>query len=189
VDATRDAETLERCRAGDERAYRELVDRYRRQVYSLAYRMVRSAEDAEDITQETFVRVFRSLDRYDPRRPFTAWLFTIAARLCIDAIRRRKHRPIALVRRDGESDEDRIIEVEDPGPGPEDLASRAEEERRTGDLIESLPPHYRIVVIMRHQQDLSYEEIAEALRVPLGTVKARIHRARALLKQRLEGMP
>uniref|UniRef100_A0A832MLI3 RNA polymerase sigma factor n=1 Tax=Eiseniibacteriota bacterium TaxID=2212470 RepID=A0A832MLI3_UNCEI len=186
MDASRDAETLERCRAGDERAYRDLVQRYQRQVYSLALRMVRSAEDAEDITQETFVRVFRNLDRYDPRRPFTAWLFTIAARLCIDAIRRRRHRPVALVQREEGTDEERIVEVEDPGPGPEDLASRQEEERRARDLIESLPPHYRIVVMLRHQQDLSYEEIAEALSLPLGTVKARIHRARALLKERLE---
>lgn len=182
-----DAELLERCRAGDERAYRALVERYQRRVYSLALRMLRSAEDAEDVTQETFVRMFRALDRYDPRRPFTTWLFTIAARLSIDAIRRRRHRPVSLVTRDAESDEERALDVEDPGPGPEELAARGEEERRTRDVIDSLPPHYRIVVMMRHQQDLSYEEIAEALGVPLGTVKARIHRARALLKQLLEG--
>jgi RNA polymerase sigma-70 factor (ECF subfamily) len=182
-----DAEIIRKCRAGDERAYRELVDRYRRQVYSMALRMLRREEDAEDVAQETFIRVFRALDRYDPARPFAAWLFTIAARLSIDHIRRRKQSPLSLFQRDAETQEERTIEVVDPGPGPEELTSRGEEEGRAQKLIDSLPPHYRIVVMMRHQQDLSYEEIAEALRVPLGTVKARIHRARALLKRQLEG--
>lgn len=182
-----DAEILRRCRAGDERAYRELVDRYRRQVYSMALRMLRREEDAEDVAQETFIRVFRALDRYDPARPFAAWLFTIAARLSIDHIRRRRQTPLSLFQRDAETQEERTIDVVDPGPGPEELTSQGEEERRAQSLIDSLPPHYRIVVMMRHQQDLSYEEIAEALRLPLGTVKARIHRARALLKRHLEG--
>ena len=182
-----EAEVLERCRAGDERAYRELVSLYQRQVYSVALRMVRSREDAEDIAQDTFVRVFRSLDRYDSARPFAAWIYTIVSRLAIDHIRRSRVRPVPLVIREVGSEEERTLDIEDPGPGPEQLASHGEEERRTDDLIQSLPPHYRIVVIMRHQQDLSYDEIAEALQLPLGTVKARIHRARALLKERLEG--
>jgi RNA polymerase sigma-70 factor (ECF subfamily) len=186
VDDAQDSDLLRRCRAGDERAYRDLVARYQRQVYSVALRMVRSAEDAEDVTQETFVRVFRSIEKYDPSRPFAAWLFTIAARLSIDHLRRRRTRPVSLVQRDPESDEERTMDVEDPGPGPDELTSHSEEERRTTDLIDRLPPHYRIVVIMRHQQDLSYEEIAAALKVPLGTVKARIHRARSLLKLLME---
>ena len=189
MDEARSTEILRRCRAGEERAYRELVIMYQRPVFSLAVRMLRSDEDAEDATQETFVRVFRSLDRYDPARPFAAWIFTIAARLCIDQMRRRRIRPVPLVQRDPDSEEERTLDVEDPSPGPETLASFEEEERRTKDLIDGLPPHYRIVVMLRHQQDLSYEEIAEALQLPLGTVKARIHRARALLKERISGEP
>jgi len=182
-----DPEILRRCLAGDERAYRELVERYQRRVYSLALRMVRQAEDAEDLTQETFVRMFRALDRYDPSRPFGAWLFTIASRLCIDHLRRRRVKPISLFQGEPGSEEERVIEAVDPGLRPEEVTSHAEEERRTRQLIDSLPPHYRIVVVLRHQQDLSYEEIAETLHLPLGTVKARIHRARALLKRHLEG--
>ena len=182
-----EAGLVRRCLAGDEKAYRELVERYQAQVYSLALRMVRRAADAEDLTQETFVRMFRALSRYDPARPFAAWLFTIASRLCIDHIRRRKVSPISLTRRERDSEEEYQIEVEDPGLKPDEVATHAEEERRAADLIASLPPHYRIVVILRHQQDLSYQEIAEALHLPLGTVKARIHRARALLKARIEG--
>ena len=90
----------------------------------MALRMLRREEDAEDVAQETFIRVFRALDRYDPARPFAAWLFTIAARLCIDAIRRRKLSPVSLFQRDAETLEERTIEVVDPGPGPEELTSR-----------------------------------------------------------------
>jgi RNA polymerase sigma-70 factor (ECF subfamily) len=164
-----------------------MVDRYQRQVYSLALRMVRQAQDAEDLTQETFVRMFGALDRYDPTRPFPAWLFTIASRLCIDHLRRRRLKPVSLYRREAGSEEERMIDIEDTGLKPDEVSTHAEEERRTRELIDGLPPHYRIVVLLRHQQDLSYEEIAEALELPLGTVKARIHRARALLRHRIEG--
>ncbi len=180
-----DAGLLRRCLSGDERAYRELVQRYQGPVYSVALRMLRSAEDAEDITQETFVRVFRALERYDPARSFEAWLFTITSRLCIDLMRRRRVRPVSLFRRDPETDEEQTLDIEDTGLKPDEVTSHAEEERHARDLIDSLPPHYRIVVMLRHQQDLSYEEIAEVLHLPLGTVKARIHRARALLKNRI----
>lgn len=182
-----DASVIRRCQEGDERAYRELVQRFQRPVFSVAFRMVRSSEDAEDITQETFVRVFRAIDRYDPARSFEAWLFTITTRLCIDLIRRRRVRPVSLTRQDPESGEESTIDIEDTGLGPDEVTSNAEEERHAKSLIDSLPPHYRIVVMLRHQQDLSYEEIAETLSLPLGTVKARIHRARAILKDRLEG--
>jgi RNA polymerase sigma factor (sigma-70 family) len=182
-----EAGLVRRCLAGDEKAYRELIEMYQPQVYSLALRMVRRPADAEDLTQETFVRMFRALSRYDPTRSFAAWLMTIATRLCIDHIRRRKVSPISLTQRERDTEEEYEIEVEDPGLKPDEVTTHAEEERRTAELIDSLPPHYRIVVVLRHQQDLSYEEIAEALQMPLGTVKARIHRARALLKARIEG--
>jgi RNA polymerase sigma-70 factor (ECF subfamily) len=182
-----DVEILRRCRSGDEKAYRELIQRYQRQVYSIALRMVRQSEDAEDLTQETFVRMFRAIDRYDPNRPFGAWLFTITSRLCIDHIRRRRMKMVSIHWKDSSTDEERTIDIEDQGLRPEELTSHAEEERRTQALIDSLPPHYRIVVLLRHQQDRSYEEIAEMLELPLGTVKARIHRARALLARAIGG--
>ena len=182
-----DVEIVRGCLAGSEAAYRQLVARYQRPVFSLAMRVLRQAEDAEDVVQETFVRVFKALDRYDQARPFSTWLFTIAARLCIDHLRRRRMKTFSLSGKDPESDEDRVIELEDPGPRPDDVVAGWEDEKRVQALVDLLPSHYRIVVVLRHQQDLSYEEIAEALRLPLGTVKARIHRARALLKRHLEG--
>lgn len=181
-----EAGLVRRCLAGDEKAYRELVEMYQGQVFSLALRMVRRREDAEDATQETFVRMFRALERYDTNRPFAAWLMTIASRLCIDQIRRRRVNPVSLTQTEPGSDEAYEMDVEDPGPGPDEITSHSEEERRGNELIQSLPPHYRVVVVLRHLQDLSYEEIAEALNLPLGTVKARIHRAREILKLRLE---
>src|SRR5882672_2716979 len=92
-----EAEIIRRCLEGEERAHRELMARYERPVFSVAMRMLRQREDAEDVTQETFVRMFRALERYDPSRPFSAWLFTIATRLCIDHLRRRRVRPISMV--------------------------------------------------------------------------------------------
>lgn len=180
-----EAGIIRRCLAGDEKAYRDLVELYQAQVFSVALRILRRREDAEDVVQETFVRMFRALDRYDPQRPFAAWLFTITTRLCIDHLRRRRGVTVSLSRQEAGSHEEYEIEVEDPGPGPDEVTSHTEEERRANDLIQGLPPHYRVVVVLRHQQDLSYEEIAEALHLPLGTVKARIHRARELLKARL----
>lgn len=181
-----DAALVGRCIGGDERAFRELLTRYQARVYSLAYRMLRVREDAEDITQETFVRMFRAARRYDPERPFSSWLFTIASRLCIDHIRRRRLPTVSMFQRESGSHEEWTLELPDPGPRPEEQAEQAEEDRRMRALVDRLPEHYRIVVMLRHQEDLSYEEIAEALDLPLGTVKARIHRARALLRGLIE---
>lgn len=180
-----DADLIRRCRTGDPRAFRELVRRYERPVFSVLMRVVRRPEDAEDLAQETFVRVYRALDRYDPTRPFTAWLFTIASRLAIDHLRRKRLPTMSLSQSDPGSSDERTIDIEDPGLQPDEVTSHREEEVQAQSLIDSLPEHYRIVVMLRHQQDLSYEEIAEALQLPLGTVKARIHRARALLKDRI----
>ncbi len=182
-----DADLVRRCLSGDQRACRDLVRRYERPVYSVLMRVVRRAEDAEDLVQETFVKVFRALDRYDTERPFAAWIFTIASRLAIDQLRRRRVKTVSLTYNEPGSTEERTMDVEDPGLKPDEIALHAEEESQAARLIDSLPEHYRIVVLLRHQQELSYEEIAEALHLPLGTVKARIHRARALMKDRLQG--
>ena len=184
-----DAELVRRCLSGDQRACRDLVRRYERPVFSVLMRVVRRAEDAEDLVQETFVRVFKALDRYDTARPFSAWIFTIASRLAIDHHRRRRVQTVSLQVSEPGSTEERTMDIEDPGLKPDEITSNKEEESNTVRLIDSLPEHYRIVVLLRHQQDLSYEEIAEALQLPLGTVKARIHRARALLKDRIQGSP
>lgn len=180
-----DALLVERCLKGDERAYGTLLGRYRRVVYSLVYRMVGNAEEAQDLSQEAFIRAFRNLGSYDRTRSFSNWLFKIASNLTIDYHRKRKLPTVSMAV--GEDDEEgREMELLDPTPSVLDNLLEDEEARRTESLVRSLPERYRIVVLLRHAQDLSYEEIAETLSLPVGTVKARLHRARAMLKQKLE---
>jgi RNA polymerase sigma-70 factor (ECF subfamily) len=183
-----DATLVARTLAGDQSAFAGLVERYQGEVYHLALRYTRSREDAEDLTQEAFLRAFRALASYDPARPFGAWLYSITARLCIDHHRRRKVRPVSLTRpEEGTSAEEREWEFADPTEGPEARLERRDEATRLSRLIDRLSPDYRLAILLRHAQDLSYEEIAEATGVPLGTVKARIHRARNQLRAWLEG--
>jgi RNA polymerase sigma-70 factor (ECF subfamily) len=181
-----DASLVRRCLKEDPDAFRLLVERYQGEVYSLAFRLVGRVEDAEDLTQETFLRAFRALKRYDPTRPFGAWLHTIATRLCIDHHRRNRAKMVSLTQpEEGSAGEERTIDLEDPSDRPDEDAERSELARRLEALVEELPPDSRAAILLRHQQDLPYEEIARVLQVPLGTVKARIHRARIMLKQKL----
>jgi RNA polymerase sigma-70 factor (ECF subfamily) len=182
-----DAKLVALVLAGDQSAFAELVDRYHGEVYYLALRQLRQREDAEDLAQEAFLRAYRALAQYDPTRPFGAWLYAITARLCIDAHRRRRVRPVSLTRpEEGTAAEEREWEIPDKTEGPEAQAERRDEAIRLSVLVDRLPPDYRLAILLRHSQDLSYEEIAAATGVPLGTVKARIHRARNKLRAWIE---
>lgn len=181
-----DRTLVERCLADEGDAFRILVERYQNDVYATTFRIVARAEDAEDLTQETFLRAFRALKRYDPARPFGAWLHTIATRLCIDHHRRNRARMVSLTQpEEGTSGEERTIDLEDPTAGPEETAEQSELARRLEALVMELPPDSRAAILLRHQHDMPYEEIARALGAPLGTIKARIHRARLMLKEKL----
>jgi RNA polymerase sigma-70 factor (ECF subfamily) len=183
-----DASLVARTLAGDQSAYAALVSRHESDVFHLALRYLRQREDAEDVVQEAFVRAYRALAQYDPTRPFGAWMHAITARLCIDFHRRRRVKTVSLTRpEEGSSSEEREWEIADPAEGPETQTERANEAARLEALIDRLPPDYRLAILLRHSQDLSYEEIAEATGAPIGTVKARIHRARNLLREWLEG--
>ncbi len=180
-----DARYIARALAGDERAYGELLARYRSRVLGLALRMVQNTDDAADIAQEAFVRAFQALSTFDVTKSFGAWIAKITANLCIDHFRRRR---LALVSLDAPIEAergDRAREVADTAPIADDLLGQSEAELRLDSLLASLPPRYRVVVILRYKEDLAYEEIATVLGIPLGTVKARLHRAHHLLKRRL----
>lgn len=188
MSAANDGELALRARSGDDRAFAELVRRYHGEVYGLALRALKNPEDAEDVTQEAFLRAFRALDRYDPERRFGAWMYAITARLCIDALRRRRGRFVSLsVPEAGSSDEERAWELPDPGAGPQEVVQRSDLAGRLERYVEQLPADYRLAILLRHAHDLSYEEIALALDAPVGTIKARIHRARAQLRGWIEG--
>lgn len=177
---------MAKARSGDERAYRVLLQKYERAVFSICLRMVRNRDEASDLSQESFIKVFNSLDRYNPEFAFSSWLFKITSNLCIDYLRKRRITTFAMDDPiDGEKGEIQRQYVA-PDPTPEETFIRGEKVRRLEDAIAALPEHYRIMLVLRHQEDLSYEEIADTLAIPLGTVKARIHRAREMLKGLLD---
>lgn len=176
---------IARARRGEQSAFAELLRRYRAPVFNLCLRMLKNRDDAEDMAQDVFIKVFSMLERYDDRYAFRSWVFKIAANQCIDFI--RKHR-VKLLRLDepvhyrGEEIERQLPDEALP---PDEELHQREVGKLLRELTDELPPHYRAIIVLRHQEQLSYEEIAGMLELPLGTVKARIHRARAMMKEKL----
>jgi RNA polymerase sigma-70 factor (ECF subfamily) len=184
-----DQEVVAWAHEGVEAAYRELLRRYERPVYSLIYRMVRDRELAEDLTQETFVKVLNALDRYRPEFKFSSWIFKIANNAAIDQLRRKELDTLSLEGGPDATTPDRVeatsLQVGDVSESPLDEL----EARELGSAIEraigQLRPEYRACIIMRHVEGRAYDEIAQILDLPLGTVKTYIHRARAELRDAL----
>ena len=184
-----DPAVVAEARKGSEAAYRELLTRYERPVFSLIFRMVRDRETAEDLAQETFIKVLNNLDRYSPEFKFSSWLFKIANNLTIDHLRRRRVDTISI---EGAPD---AVTAESARATSIAVASGTEspleelESRELGTAIEraigKLRPEYRACIMLRHVEDKSYEEIAEIVKLPLGTVKTYIHRARHELRTAL----
>lgn len=187
-----DADLAALAREGRESAFKELVRRYERPVFSLIFRMVRDRETAEDLGQETFIKVLNHIDRYRPEFKFSSWLFKIANNLTIDHLRKRQLKTISI---DGSPHAATAAEVE---ASTFDVEARGEsaleemESRELGGAIEKaiakLRPEYRACILLRHVEDRSYEEIAATLDLPLGTVKTYIHRARHELREALGGL-
>jgi RNA polymerase sigma-70 factor (ECF subfamily) len=174
---------IERCLKGDEKAFEELLRKYRSSVFSICLRMVRNSTTAEDIAQEVFIKVFSALNRYDPAYPFSSWLNRITSNLCIDYIRRGKERTVSLDQPVGGDDADLLMQLPAGTAGPDREMESKEMMTMLEEALGKLPEHYRIIVILRHQEQLSYEEISDTLGIPLGTVKARIHRARNIIME------
>ncbi len=192
LSAATDQEVVELARKGEEVAYRELLRRYQRPVFSLIYRMVRDRELAEDLAQETFVKVLNALDRYRPEYKFSSWVFKIANNAAIDHLRRKELDTLSLEGGPDATTPERVeataLQLGDQTESPlEEL-----EARELGSTIEKaigcLRPEYRSCIILRHVEGRPYDEIAGILDLPLGTVKTYIHRARAELKECLEGL-
>ena len=173
-----DAELVERVVDGDGDAFRQLVERYQRPVYGLLLRMVRTPALAEDLTQETLIKAYRAIATFDRSRRFSSWLFKIAHNTAIDHLRKKSPPTVTL-----ETDDDERLDPLASLAAPE---SRSPEAQAAGrDLAEALQealmelrPDYREAILLRFQQGLPYEEIAEVLDLPLGTVKTHLHRAR-----------
>jgi RNA polymerase sigma-70 factor, ECF subfamily len=184
-----DHELVTFARSGSEKAYRELLDRYQRPVFSLVYRMVRDRELAEDLAQETFVKVFNHLESYNPKYKFSSWIFKIASNLSIDTLRKKGLDTVSLDgsrnARTSEEMESSRISVASPDENPEELLEAKELGEEIESAIGGLRAEYRTAILLRHVEGRPYEEIAEIMEVPLGTVKTYIHRARSELREML----
>jgi RNA polymerase sigma-70 factor (ECF subfamily) len=181
-----DADVVALVKQGREEAFRELIRRYERPVFSLIFRMVRDREAAEDLGQETFIKVLNHIDRYRPEFKLSSWLFKIANNITIDYLRKRQLNTVSI---DGSPHAVSAAEAEATSFDVEARGESALEElesRELGTAIEQaiarLRPEYRACILLRHVEGRSYEEIAATLDLPLGTVKTYIHRARHELR-------
>ncbi len=169
---------------GDDDAFTNLVETYQKPVYNLCYRMLGEPEYAEDAAQETFLRAYQHIGRYDINRPFATWLLSIAAHYCIDWLRRRKL-PIFSI--DADTEEGYEIEIPDAAaPNPEAEAARSEQREQIHQLIQSLDSIDRAAIVLRYWYDFSEVEIAESLSLTVPAVKSRLHRARRALAKKWE---
>ena len=180
-----DRRLIERALAGEQAAYQALVQKYERGLTHHIRRLVRRPDDVEDLVQETYIKAFGALDTYAPQFAFSTWLYKIATNHAIDYLRKRRIPTVSLDKpvqtREGEMQ----IEVADSTFRPD--RPIVEDQRKTilQEAVDALPEKYHRVIVMRHQQEMAYEEIAEQLGLPLGTVKAHIFRARELLNKYL----
>jgi RNA polymerase sigma-70 factor (ECF subfamily) len=187
--AASDQQIVVWAQEGAEIAFRELVRRYQRPVFSLIYRMVRDRETAEDLAQETFIKVLNAIDSYRPEHKFSSWIFKIANNAAIDHLRRREPDLLSL---DGAPDavsperqEATALQARDLGENPLDELAARELGSHIETAIARLRPEYRACIMLRHVEGRPYEEIAAILDLPLGTVKTYIHRARGELREML----
>lgn len=185
-----DADVVALAQQGRDAAFRELIRRYERPVFSLIFRMVRDRELSEDLAQDTFVKVLNHIDRYRPEFKFSSWLFKIANNVAIDHLRRRQIETISIDGSPHAATPDAIEATSFEIAGQQESPLEEMESRELGSAIERaigrLRPEYRSCIMLRHVEGRSYEEIAATLDLPLGTVKTYIHRARHELRRALE---
>ncbi len=179
---TAELELVQRAREGELAAFNSLVLRHQDAAYGLALRFLSSPEAAEDATQEAFIRAYRAIGSFRGER-FRSWLFSIVANACRDELRRRRRRPQRSLDEAREREDRPDLDPADPDPTPEAQALSGELREVLERSLMQLPENWRLVVVLSDVQGLSYEEIAEAAGVPLGTVKSRLSRARARLRE------
>ncbi len=178
-----ESELVKRARDGDEDAFGAIINLYRHRVIGYCYRMIGS--DAEDVAQEIFIKFYLALYRFDSSKPIKPLLFRIAHNHCVDVLKKKTIRTVPFSKKD--DDERQELRVKDERPDPEELARKAELQDAVNHALAAMPVLYRSPLIMRHVEGIPYEEIAKILALPMGTVKARIHRGRKILQQKLMG--
>lgn len=167
---------VSQAQQGDDEAFTRLVETYQTPVFNLCYRMLGEPDLAEDAAQETFLRAYQHMHRYDEKRPFATWLLSIAAHYCIDKLRRRKFSMFSM---DAEDEDGNSFELPDlDAPSPEGESIKGQMQQRIHALLDGLDATDRAAIIMRYWYDYSEKEIAESLRLTVSAVKSRLHRAR-----------
>jgi RNA polymerase sigma-70 factor (ECF subfamily) len=184
--ALTDEELVRSVLAGDREGFAALVGRYQGRLVNYLHRLVRDSDEAHDLAQEVFFRVYQALDRFDPQYRFSTWLFRVAQNAAIDVIRKRRFRIVPLGRPEADGgDGTWEPEIADAAPSALDRIEGSERDERVREAIATLPWEYRELILLRHYGELAYEEIARTKGMPLGTVKNKLFRARQLLKTAL----
>jgi RNA polymerase sigma factor (sigma-70 family) len=179
--AQHDIALVQKAVAGDQRAYAELLSRYRDAIYFMLLKMVNNTDDADDLTIEAFGKAFKSIHQYTPNFAFSTWLFKIATNNCIDFIRKRRGGTLISIEQSNHDPDEMPIHIQTDELDPEESLISKQKVKLIREVVLKLKPRYRKLVEMRYFSEMSYEEIAEELSLPIGTVKAQLFRARELL--------
>ncbi len=182
-----DHSLVERCRSNDDAAFSEVVARYKAKIYNYIYRMTGSSEDAEDLTQEVFIRMYTSIDSFRGQSSLNTWLFRIAGNLCIDRFRRTKNHVPAYSLDEPVGDTEQAHEVADSTYEPHRLLENVEMAEQIQQALAKLPEKLRATLLLHDIEGMPYEEIAQVAGCPLGTVKSRLFNARMQLRRQLAG--
>ncbi len=181
--AKRDLDLVDAALGGNQRAYTQLMSAYRENIYFMMFKMVNNRDDAEDLTIEAFGKAFKRLEQYRPDFAFSTWLFKIASNNCIDFLRKKKKATLVSLDQ-GYSNEDgdeMTIDIEEDNLNPEQAFMKEQRKEEMHKIVDQLKPKYKQLVELRYFEEMSYEEIADELNLPLGTVKAQLFRARELM--------
>lgn len=170
----------------DEKAYAEILERYREPVYYMLLKMVHKPVDAEDLTIEAFGKAFKKLEQYSPSHAFSTWLYKIATNNCIDFIRKKRAKTFSIDQEFGAGDEGYKIELPANVLSPEEKAIKTQKIELIHKVVQFLKPRYKTLIELRYFKEYSYDEISEELEIPLGTVKAQLFRAKELLYEMLK---
>ena len=181
-----DEDLVRAALAGDMSGFEQLVGRYKKQIVNFIYRMIGDYDTALDMSQDVFIRVYQALDRYDPRYQFTTWIYRIASNCAIDRLRRHTPPTVSLDASPPSAEGVRRLQIASTDQNPAESYESRDTMRRLDAAIRRLPPGYRRLIVLRHVNQLRYEQIAAVTRLPLGTVKNRIFRARTILRRDIE---
>ncbi len=178
--AKKDLDLVNRALSGDQQAYSKLMSRYRDAIYYMLLKMVNNPTDAEDLTIETFGKAFKNLHQYVPDFAFSTWLFKIASNNCIDFIRKQRT-PLISIDQDHSDKNGVPLTIQENSPDPEENMIKSQKAVLMRSVVNQLKPRYKDLIVLRYFKEYSYEEIANELNLPLGTVKAQLFRAKELL--------